>query len=113
MGAIINQCPHPHLSLHNMNRKVTPPKSLPRRFVDLVGWIGPGAVLALIPKCPVCFAAYIALWTGIGLSLSGAMYLRASVVVLCTGLMVFLAARSARCLVHKFCQCETRTKRSA
>lgn len=96
-----------------MNRKVTRPKSFARRFVDLVGWIIPGTVLALIPKCPICFAAYIAFWTGIGLSLSAAIYLRASLVVLCAGLIVFVAARSARRLIHKFCQWETTSRRSA
>jgi uncharacterized protein YjeT (DUF2065 family) len=87
--------------------------SIVRCAVDLVGWIVPGAILALIPKCPMCLAAYIALWTGIGLSLSAAICLRASLVLLCAGLIVFLAARSTRRLVHKICQCETTTRRSA
>src|SRR5918996_647847 len=73
-----------------------------RRAADLVGWIVPGAVLALVPKCPVCFAAYIALWTGIGLSISAAIYLRVSIVVLCVGLILFLGARSVRLLFLKF-----------
>jgi hypothetical protein len=73
-----------------------------RRIVDLVGWIVPGAVLALIPKCPMCLAAYIALWTGIGLSISAAVYLRASLLVVAVALILFLVARSARRLIHKF-----------
>jgi len=85
-----------------MNRKVKQPKLFARRFVDLIGWIVPGAVLALVPKCPMCFAAYIALWTGIGLSVVAAIYQRKSVLVLCGGLILFLAARSVRSLFHKF-----------
>ena len=84
-----------------------------RRAVDLIGWIVPGAVLALVPKCPMCFAAYIALWTGIGLSISAAIYLRVSLLVLCVGFILFLAARNTRRLIHKFGQCEKTIGRSA
>jgi hypothetical protein len=76
--------------------------SIVRQAVDLGGWIVPGAILALIPKCPMCFAAYIALWTGIGLSLSAAIYLRASLLVMSIALILFLAVRSVRRLIHKF-----------
>ena len=76
--------------------------SIVRRAVDLVGWIVPGAILALIPKCPICLAAYIALWTGIGLSISAAIYLRASLLIVSTALILFLAVRSVRRLIHKF-----------
>jgi hypothetical protein len=68
--------------------------SVPRRAVDLVAWILPSAILALIPKCPICLAAYIALWTGIGLSISAAIYLRASLVVLSVGLLLYLVVRN-------------------
>lgn len=74
-----------------------------RRALDVIGWIVLSAILALIPKCPMCLAAYIALWTGIGLSISAAIYLRASILVLCVGLILFLAARSARLLFHNVC----------
>jgi hypothetical protein len=67
--------------------------SIARRAVDVIGWIVPGAILALIPKCPMCLAAYVALWTGIGLSVSAAIYLRASVLLLCVGLLLYLVVR--------------------
>jgi hypothetical protein len=88
------------------------PATFVRRFVDLVGWIVPGAILALIPKCPMCFAAYIALWTGIGLSLSAAIYLRASLLVVSIALILFLGVRSARRLIHKFSHDEQLVGRS-
>lgn len=69
--------------------------------MDLIGWIVPGAVLALVPKCPMCFAAYIALWTGIGLSVSVAIYLRASLLIVCAGFILFLAARQTLRLIAR------------
>ena len=87
-------------------------ESIIRRAVDFVAWIVPSAVLALIPKCPLCLAAYVALWTGIGLSLSAAIYLRAALLVVSIGLILFLAMRSARRLIHKFGQHEQLVGRS-
>src|ERR1700732_1251454 len=69
-------------------------KSFVRRIVDLVDWIVPGAILALIPKCPMCLAAYIAAWTGIGLSFTAATYLRTALLVLCAGLLLFFSVRT-------------------
>ena len=38
---------------------------------------------AAIPKCPVCLAGYIALGTGIGLSITTATYLRTGLIIAC------------------------------
>jgi len=83
-----------------------------RRFVEVAEWIVPSAILALIPKCPMCLAVYVALWTGIGLSLSAAIYLRAALLVVSIGLILFFALRSARRLIHKFSQHEQLIERS-
>ncbi len=66
------------------------------RGVEIAGWIIPTATLALIPKCPACVAAYIALATGLGISLPTATYARALLVMLCVGSLVFLAGRRLR-----------------
>jgi hypothetical protein len=67
-----------------------------RRAVDLVVWIIPSAILALIPKCPMCLAAYIALWTGLGLSVAAAANLRVLLIVACVISLVLVAARQTR-----------------
>jgi hypothetical protein len=64
-------------------------------------WIVPTATLALLPKCPACVAAYMALATGIGISLPTATYLRAMLVVLCVASLVFITARRLRSLIRR------------
>src|SRR5512142_3072711 len=67
-------------------------------FGELAGWLIPGAILALLPKCPLCVAAYVALATGIGISLPIATYLRATLLALCVASLVFVCARRLRSL---------------
>src|SRR4030095_6758764 len=67
--------------------------SVARRAVDLVGWILPSAILALIPKCPMCLGPYVAAWTGIGLSLSTATHLRALLLILCVISLLYLVVK--------------------
>ena len=84
-----------------------------RRSGAIASWIVPGAILALLPKCPMCLGAYVAVWTGIGLSFSAATHLRVSLLILCVGSILFLAARNTRRLIHKFGQHEKIITRSA
>ena len=77
--------------------------SIVRHAVDLVGWIVPGAILALIPKCPICLAGYVALWTGLGLSVAAAANLRVLLIIVCVMSLIFLAARQTRRLITRPC----------
>jgi hypothetical protein len=61
-----------------------------RRVREIAAWPFPSAVLVLMPKCPACLAAHVALWTGLGLSLSTAAYLRWALLLICVGSLLFL-----------------------
>ena len=61
-----------------------------RRFRDISAWLLPSAGLVLMPKCPACVAAYVMLWTGLGLSLSTATYLRWALLFVCGASLLFL-----------------------
>jgi len=50
-------------------------------------------VWLLIPKCPVCLAAYVALWTGLGLSFGAATYVRWSLLATSGVLLSYVAVR--------------------
>jgi hypothetical protein len=67
-----------------------------------LGWIIPGVVMAMLPKCPMCLAAYVAIWTGVGISLSAATHLRAALLVLSVGLALFMAAKNTSRLIRNF-----------
>jgi len=64
-----------------------------RRCREIAGWVIPSAILAILPKCPVCLAAYFAIWTGIGLSVSTATYLRMALLILCALSLGYLAVK--------------------
>jgi hypothetical protein len=61
-----------------------------RRIRLVSAWVLPSAGLVLMPKCPACLAAYVALSTGVGLSLSTATYLRWVLLFICVASLLFL-----------------------
>jgi hypothetical protein len=75
--------------------------SAPGRFREVVRWIVPSAILVAMPKCPACVAAYIALFTGVGLSFSAAAHLRVGVLALCFATFAILGAKHASAILRR------------
>jgi hypothetical protein len=70
------------------------PHPLARRFSKATASILPGALLVLLPKCPLCLAAWLTVATGVSFSAAGAAWLRESIVPLwiaVLGLMIWRA----------------------
>jgi hypothetical protein len=67
-----------------------------RRAGEVGGWVLPGVILALLPKCPACLAAYVAIATGIGLSAPVAAHLHLWILILSSVTLVCMAASCAR-----------------
>jgi hypothetical protein len=61
-----------------------------RKVREIFAWVLPSAILVSVPKCPACLAAYVTLWTGLGLSLSAATYLRGVLLFLCVASLLLL-----------------------
>jgi hypothetical protein len=51
------------------------------RWLSAPAAILPGAVLVLLPKCPLCLAAWLTVVTGVGFSAAGAAWVRGTLVV--------------------------------
>jgi hypothetical protein len=64
-----------------------------RRCCANAGLLVPSAVVALLPKCPACLAAYLALGTGVGVSVTAAQWLQTVVIALCAASLYVLALR--------------------
>ena len=82
-----NCCPEPSSSRFS---------AAARRIADLTGTALPGIGLLLMPKCPACLAAYVALGTGLGISFTAATYLRTGLIVLCIASLAYFGTRQLR-----------------
>jgi hypothetical protein len=68
------------------------PTTLLRRTWRGVQWLFPATLLVLIPKCPMCVAAYIAIF-GITISLAAASWIQILAFTFCLLALTYLAVR--------------------
>jgi hypothetical protein len=59
-------------------------------------WIIPSAILLAVPKCPLCIAAYIALSTGFGISISAAAEIRTALIAASLALLAYALISTMR-----------------
>jgi hypothetical protein len=57
------------------------PERLARRLSKVAAATLPAAVLVFLPKCPLCFAAWLTLATGFSFSATGVLWVRAGIVL--------------------------------
>jgi hypothetical protein len=84
--------PHPAA----LSVPVSTGRSWARRAGAAIEWALPITALALVPKCPVCVAAYILLFTGMGVSLPAAAAMRWTLIALSVAALAYLLLRAAR-----------------
>ena len=64
------------------------------KVFTVAGWGIPGILLLLLPKCPLCIVAWVAVVTGIGISVSTATYFRLGLLVFCVIALLAVVVRS-------------------
>ena len=80
--------------------KAHPPQVARRRFAWTKCTL-PTLVLALLPKCPACFAAYVALGTGISLSVAAASIFRTLLIGACVATLVWVFVSTFRSTLRR------------
>ena len=73
-----------------------PSRRLARRIYGAAASILPGAVLVLLPKCPLCLAAWLTVATGIAVPAAAAAPVRGLIVVFWIAAVGFGATQIAR-----------------
>ena len=75
-------------------------KDRPRRagvgkggVAQAAGVVFSSLMLIVMPKCPVCMAAYVALMTGISISTAVASHLRLGLLIVCLSVLACLAVK--------------------
>lgn len=75
------------------SQSITSPASIADRSRKVAGWLVPTALLTIMPKCPMCLAAYVAMCSGIALPFSTAQSLRLALIVACVVALSYVIVR--------------------
>jgi len=67
-----------------------------RRAPGALGWLAPVLTLILLPKCPLCLAAWFTLLTGVALPPAAASSLRVMLIAASLLALAIMAVRRAR-----------------
>ena len=86
---------HKHPVTTNLQKK----KNI-SRYIDFVKMLMPAVVFTIIPKCPICLAGYVALSTGIGLSVTTATYVRIILIILCILSLSYFVIKHIKRFIH-------------
>jgi hypothetical protein len=71
-------------------------RRLARRLSTAAASILPGVVLVLLPKCPLCLAAWLTVVTSVGFSVAGAAWVRGIVAMFSVVAVALAAAPTVR-----------------
>ncbi len=73
-----------------------PSRRLARRLSGAAGSLLPGAMLVLLPKCPLCLAAWLTVVTGVAVPAVAAARIRGLIVVFWAAAVALAAAQVVR-----------------
>ena len=89
----MSNCPHCNLDPAPSPGDGHRPTGLFRRAWRGIQWLLPATLMVLTPKCPMCVAAYVATFTGIGITVSTARLIQNLMPALCLTSLAYLAIR--------------------
>jgi hypothetical protein len=76
-------------------------RSLARRLFGAAASVTPGAALVLLPKCPLCLAAWLTVATGVGVSAAAAAWMQETIVAVSIAALAGVAAHTIRRAVFR------------
>jgi len=77
-----------------------PSRPVARRLSGAAASILPGALLVVLPKCPLCLAAWVTVATGFGISTLAALWMRWAILVVSVGAAALVVMPIVRWRAH-------------